>query len=256
MKIAMKKFLILAVCFLTSTFCFSQEFTKTVSSKVQLIIIRDGHGAFQIEGHNKQEIIIKATGIQHNSKGKGLTPLYSGGSDTGIGLTMNETGEVIEFTGLPRQGNQSYHILVPENINIKAEWRNHDSQKLLRISNLKSSLEVHRINGKMDISNITGPLVLYSMHGETKIRFSEINHNRPISISSYNADIEIELEAATKASLEMSSGRGEIYTDFEIKRTPSNKKTEEERIITGTINGGGVKIILQSYAGNFYLKKY
>ena len=98
------------------------------------------------------------------------------------------------------------------------------------------------------------------MSGPISIVFSSVNQLAPITITSYSAEIDVAMPSNTKANLKLSSLNGDVYTDFDIK-FKDEKETRGLRYIgggsniSGTINGGGVNIMLKALSDNIYLRK-
>ena len=67
------------------------------------------------------------------------------------------------------------------------------------------------------------------------------------------------MPADTKAKLAMSTIRGEIYSDLDIKFTSDEKSRgipAIRRNISGaSLNGGGVELTIKSINGDLYLRK-
>ena len=87
-------------------------------------------------------------------------------------------------------------------------------------------------------------------------------------VSAMEGDLDITLPFDAKVSLKIKTDEGQIFTDFDIQLTPTQRKKEEderrqgggyrvafEKVTLGLINGGGVEIQLTTYDGNIYIRK-
>ena len=85
-----------------------------------------------------------------------------------------------------------------------------------------------------------------------------MSQQAPISISSVNGELDITIPSNTKADLVLSTFSGDIFTDMDIE---FDKKSKEGlsiiggNKIKGTLNGGGVDILLNTINDNIYLRK-
>ena len=119
-------------------------------------------------------------------------------------------------------------------------------------------MEIKTNNGKIDLLNVTGPVVANSTNGDIKVVYSSLNQEKPSAISSISSAIDVSLPANAKSSLSMKSISGEIYTDLDLDL--KNAKEGMSRVggghsINATTNGGGVAIKLSSISSNIYLRK-
>ena len=90
-----------------------------------------------------------------------------------------------------------------------------------------------------------------------------------MAFSSLNGNIDLTFHANTKANLKMRTDNGDVYSDFDIQRRPSDRKPavddnrkqggpyriEIDKSVNGTINGGGPDFDLRTLNGNIYIRK-
>ncbi|PLX19127.1 MAG: hypothetical protein C0597_05565 [Marinilabiliales bacterium] len=130
----------------------------------------------------------------------------------------------------------------------------------VEVKSFSGELEIRTMISGIELKDVTGPLTINSMSGPIKIEFSSVNQSAPITITSYSAEIDVTMPSNTKANLKLSSMNGDVYTDFDIK-FEEEKETKGLRYIgggsniSGTINGGGVDIMLKALSDNIYLRK-
>jgi hypothetical protein len=138
--------------------------------------------------------------------------------------------------------------------------KNKEVENGVEVKSFSGELEIKTMISGIDLKDVTGPLTINSMSGPINIEFSTVNQSAPITITSYSAEIDITMPSNTKANLKMSSMNGDIYTDFDIK-FKEDKETRGLRYIgggsniSGTINGGGVDVLLKALSDNIYLRK-
>jgi hypothetical protein len=149
-------------------------------------------------------------------------------------------------------------IYLPETIKISVESRiNND----INISDFKNEVEAKTNRGDIKIINVNGPIIVENSRGNTFIIFEEVSQNSPISIINSHGDIDITIPENTKANIEVSVPRGELYTDLELVSAENSEEEEEEdkmrstRTIKSKLNNGGVSIMIIASLGNVYLRK-
>lgn len=130
----------------------------------------------------------------------------------------------------------------------------------VEVNSFSGELEIRTMSEGINLKDVTGPLTINSMSGPINIAFSSVNQSAPITITSYSAEIDVTMPSNTKANLKMSSMNGDIYTDFDIKFKEEKESYGLRYIgggsnIAGTINGGGVNIMLKALSDNIYLRK-
>ncbi|MCD8539584.1 MAG: hypothetical protein LRY55_07300, partial [Leadbetterella sp.] len=82
-----------------------------------------------------------------------------------------------------------------------------------------------------------------SYRGSTRIEFSKLAQDKITSINA-EGDLEIILPADTKANLKMNSTRGNVYTDFDLKKAEIKEKNDgwEEVVATGYYAGSPTRV--------------
>lgn len=237
---------------------FTIELKNSSISTLKLINLA---GDVTITANNGSKIIVEADGLKSNpERAEGLKRIGSAGEDnTGVGLNFEEDGNSFTLIGaVSMNSNAKYKISVPEKLKINVElgmFNNGD----LEITGLNSDLELDVKTSDIKLRDITGPTVISSLSGDIDIVFSKLNQSSPFSIKVISGEIDISLPANTPANLELSSMSGGIYTDFDIKTTNNNSE-DLTHIGGGTevqakINGGGVKMVINTISGNVYLRK-
>ena len=88
-----------------------------------------------------------------------------------------------------------------------------------------------------------------------------------MSFSSLNGDVDVTFPASIKATVQLKSDQGEIYSDFDmqVQRTGAQVSKNEgskgkfrvslDKGMRGTINGGGQEIQFNNFNGDIYIRK-
>lgn len=212
-----------------------------------------------IEGYNGNEIIITTLGrAAVPERAKGLHPINSQGieDNTGIGLSVSQSGEIVEIQQVMNKNNSGrYQVKVPANVKVQVSYVGVHGDEI-RIKNLQNEVEVSTRHNSITLENISGPALVNSVHGSITASFSAIEPDNPISIISIHNDVDVTLPADAKADLTLASEHGTIYTDMDLayaKSTGDMRKISS--VIEGTLNGGGTQVVLKSNFNNIYLRK-
>lgn len=236
-----------------------QQFKKAFSSSSanKKVEVSGENMGLVIEGHSGNEVIIETSGYKGMpERAKGLRPLYNGGVDnTGIGLEVTEENNVISIRKASNQ-DLDYHIKVPAAASLsieKAGWTNDD----IEVSNVSGEIEIKSNGSDMTLKNVSGPVVANTTTGDIEIVFSSLNAQQPTSISNVSGFIDVTLPASSKATLDLSSISGDIFTDFDVQMDAKKEGLRQVggRRVRGNINGGGVEISLKAISDNIYLRK-
>lgn len=263
MKHIVKTTLALIGIFLFSSHAISQEF-KTDINGIEVISINNLFGKIDIKESNNTQLVISVKNmedIKTPEKAKGLKPISPNGEDnTKLALNVSSKGSVFQITGTDKRSSEAEYLFeIPKGVSIKVDYNNAFTNGSIDIKGFSSEIEINTLNDDINLSNVTGPLVLHSINGNISVDFSTVNQISPISITAINGEIDLNMPANTKANLNLSTMHGEVYTNFDI----DFKKDEKEGLkyigggnaIDGKINSGGVEINLKNINENIYLRK-
>ena len=89
-----------------------------------------------------------------------------------------------------------------------------------------------------------------------------------MAFTSLNGVVDVTLPSAIKANVKLRTDNGSAYTDFELKMLPQANAIEDthtksggryrinvNKMIYGSVNGGGPDIEMRTFNGNIYLRK-
>jgi hypothetical protein len=193
---------------------------------------------------------------RNNSRAEGLKPIYPGGEDNtdGFGFSVSVENGVLTMKDLKSHFQRNdIKITLPKNIDIDIKIENLGS---VHMEGFTSEVEVEANVGEIDLIDVTGPITAHTATGTITVVFDSVNQSAPITITSATGEIDVALPADTKANLSVDTNKT-VYTNFDFK-APSKKGLPNRSglsKIEKALNGGGVKIKLQSSMGNIYLRK-
>lgn len=214
-----------------------------------------------VEGYDGNEIIFSSEGAgrEKDERAQGLHAINSSGleDNTGFGFSVVTNGDKIQVYQLRKMDGDKLKIMVPKKISIEhAHTTPHGSIILLK--NLANEISVSTVHQSIKLENVTGPVVLETIHGKIEVVFGN-DIKTPVNILSVHGLIDVTIPAATKADVAMRSSRGQVFVAPELKfeLTPrDDKMVVYDSDVLGKINGGGnLLITLASTHGNIYLRK-
>lgn len=230
-------------------------------------------GGITVRGTSGKEMIVQGTvrteeGDEEErdtkERRKGLHRIPNPNS----GLTAEEDDNVVTIGAGAMWGGRAIDISieVPANTSMKLSTINDGD---VEVSNVKGDLEVSNTNGSISLTNVGGSAVLDALNGNITVTFATINPEKSMSFSSLNGSIDVTFPPSLKARLKMKTEQGEIYSDFDIKMETSPAKMEDgertgrrgryrvslDKMMTGTVNGGGPEIQFKNLNGDIYIRK-
>ena len=232
--------------------------TLSRSGQKSKIIIGELNAKLLVESHTGNRVEIEAVGLKPVPKrAEGLRPLGARGVDnTDMGLSIQEVDNVVEVYQTHKRATK-YIIRIPQNMALKIDFKTiFSGGGGIEVNNINQEIEINSQSSKMKLTNITGPAVLHSIGGLIEVIFDKVNQSSPISISSSGGEIDISLPSSTKASFDLKSTGGDIYTDLELKADKDSGEWKQlgGQHFGGTLNGGGVKISVSSWGGRIYIR--
>ena len=233
----------------------AQEYKLAVSGNKTLKIHEVGE--VEITGYDGKEIIFSTEKEEDedSERAEGLRALSATGlvDNTGVGLSIVESGDAIDVNPMSKRSGPEYKIMVPANVKVFYEHSTAYGDDVI-IKEITSEIEVSTNHSSLILENVTGPMTLNSIHGDIDVIFSQLNQTSPSSIISVHGLIDVALPANTKANLKIGTSWGEIYTDMDIKMEKPNNSSKSDSKISGTLNGGGVSLDISTSHSNIYLR--
>jgi hypothetical protein len=253
----MKK-LVLVIGTLVATICVAvaQEFKVAKSTGRLEIYI----GRVTVEGTTGNEIVFTTNDHRdkdEDDRSKGLRAISGSGleDNTGLGINVTDKGNVVEVHQLKKMNSPNVKIQVPKGVIISYQ---HESQYGgdAKFKNLENEIEVSANYNSVELENVTGPMTVKSVYGHVEADLSA-NVKGPISIVSVYGYVDVTLPATVKADLKISTSYGEIYAapEFKIEYEKQGDLIRYDDRVNGKINGGGMKVDLNSSYGKVYLRK-
>ena len=225
----------------------AQQFTIPFSGGGRPPVVRVTllNGGIEINGYEGKDVILESGGSRRNRPDKdGLRRI-----DIGDGYSINEDNNVITIHG---SGGGSPHLVlrVPFQTGLEVKCMNCSETK---ISNVAGDVDVNTTNSGVRLTNVSGAVLAHSLNNRIYATFDRVPA-KPVSLSSMNGSIDLTVPGDTKAELKLKTQNGKIHTDFDL-RLAGGTVMQPDRGLTGTINGGGIELRLNSFNGSIYLRR-
>jgi hypothetical protein len=225
-------------------------------------------GSIQVKGGAVKEVTVEATTTQDEDeadRGK-----KSGGMkripNTSMGLSAEEEDNTVTVsTGLRGTSHKiDLVIQVPTACSMKLSTVNDGD---IVVENVNGDLEINNTNGSITLKQIAGSAVAQTLNGGVLVVFTKVNSDKAMSFSSLNGDIDVTFPAPLKATVQLKSDQGDVFSDFDVQMEKSAAKVDKnekgkgkyrvtiEKTMRGIINGGGQEIQFNSFNGDIYIRK-
>lgn len=214
-------------------------------------------GKVMVEGYSGNEIIFSSRDRDHkdDERARGLKELSGLGIEDntgGLGINVEENGNVITVRQLRKMNSPEIRIQVPKGVSITYAYESQYGGDVV-FRNVESEIEFAANYNSVEMINVTGPATVKTIYGHVEATFDD-NVKGPLSIVSVYGYADVTLPGAIKANLRMSTSYGELYAskDFKIEMDRSG---DDENRVSGKLNGGGMNVDISSSYGKVYLRK-
>lgn len=263
--------IILSIAFVSLTNAQDRQFKlpkKTGTLKVNI-------SGVTIEGYDGNEIVFSAPELKKEDKderAEGLKLVSGSGltDNTGLNLSVRENGGIIDVDYVDKRDRELITMKVPNTMSLKVAVTGvTNSGWPVNIKDFKGELEISTMYNAISLENITGPVNAKTIYGELTAKFASTVKG-PVSLISVYKFVDVSIPSGLKANVNISTKNGNIYAadGLDIKREmPKDQKSSDgedltglkewsrSSDITGTLNGGGIDLILKTNFGKIYLRK-
>lgn len=227
-----------------------------------------------IEGYDGSEIVFTAPPLKNEDKDEraaGLRLVSGSGftDNTGMNLSVRENGNTVDVDYVGKRDQEIVTIKVPNSLAIKVTTTSvMNAGWLVNIKDFKGALEVSTMYNSISLNNITGPVNAKTIYGELTAKFTTPVKG-PVSLVAVNKFVDVSIPQDLKANINFSAKNGNIYAaeGLNIQKAPLKEKSSDGSDLTaladysrsseiqGTLNGGGIDLILKTNYGKIYLRK-
>jgi len=217
------KIIVLLFIVIYSSYGFSQDYVHSTKgiNKVEIV----SRTSVILKTHDDPSFLISSVENKRIKKdASGLTPIF-GKDNTGFNVFVEQSNSILKIESFQPRTEGDLIIYLPEDIKVSVENLLNNN---ISISDFKNEIEAKVDRGDINIENVNGPVIVENSRGNTLVIFKEVNQNSPISIINTHGDVDITIPSNTKADIEVSVPRGELYTDLELVTVEKYEKEEGE----------------------------
>ncbi len=189
-------------------------------SKPGTLKVSIANGDLRIRGDDVAAITVK-TDLQPQQTGRrgdGLRVLTSSSS-----YSLVEKNNVVTLShggdGWPSTPSD-FDIVVPRNTSVVISNAFGGD---IHIADVTGDLEVKSLNGEVKLDAVAGGVLVETMNGEIEVNVSTLVENKPLSFTSMNGEVSLNIPTDAKANVRLRTHNGSILTDF-----------DEEQLVTKT----------------------
>ena len=234
------------------------------SSRPRKLTARAMHGSITVKAYAGNDVIVEASSEESRSRSRERVPEGMKRIDLPPRwLTVEEEDNQITVHS-PAGGNAGLVISVPADTSLDLNCMSCP----IHVEGVNGEIAVESMNGQVTLANVSGNVLTHSKNGTLTVSMNRVDPAKPLSFTTMNGTIDVTLPADFKGNVKLSTGHGEIYSDFDFKlgggtitqpNTTSEGKfrvaLDRDRTLTGTINGGGAEAIFKTYNGTIYIRK-
>jgi Putative adhesin len=225
-------------------------------------------GGITVRGADIKNVVVETNprGEEHHRReprSDGMRRLDLPGN---AGLEVTEDDNVVRIKAAPWGRPADLLITVPRHSSLELKTLNDGD---IYVEQVDGEIDANDLNGKITLKNVGGAVVAHSLNGAVLATLNHIDSGKPMSFSTMNGDIDVTLPPDVKANVAMKTDNGEIYSDFEVKleagthvvpgesgrQANGSYRLHFDRMLRGTINGGGPEFQLISFNGQIFIRK-
>jgi DUF4097 and DUF4098 domain-containing protein YvlB len=230
------------------------------STRPRLVKVETHNGGVSIKAYSGNEVIVETKGRQRreqtNRDGMRRVNLPP------TGLEVDEEDNVVTVR-LANSSEGDISISVPANTSLNIMAHN----GAITVEGVHGEISAQSQNGKIHLLNVGGTVLANTHNEEVKVTMDRVDPSKPLSFASWNGNIDVTLPSDFKSNVKLKCHNGDIWSDFDVKLSPSQTVTEKsgppngnlrvrtDSTYSGTINGGGVEASFSTYNGNVYIRK-
>ena len=228
-------------------------------------------GSISVKGYAGKEVIVDVDVMtnkedeedgEDSRKRRGMRRI----PNTSSGLSIEEENNEVMIT---KSGYGSsdlkLNVQVPLNCSMKLNVVNGGE---IEVEGVTGDLDINNTNNSVKLLKISGTVVAHALNGNLLVTMTKVTPDKAMSFSSLNGEVDVTLPPDIKADVSLKADmNGEIYSDFDIVMDRSKPKLEEKRdkkgrfqvnvdkVMRGTINGGGPEYTFKNFQGDIYIRK-
>jgi hypothetical protein len=183
-------------------------------------------------------------------------------TDQSAQINVSERRNKVEIASSSRNKRVNLTIKVPYDTSLNLSVHRGGD---IKVSNVTGALELSNHKGAIYAKGVVGPIVAETHKQDIEVSFKSLNQTTPSSLTSHKGNIDISVSDAFKAKVQVQTYKGEIYSglavnfkaedDVSHRGQGSSQEVTIGGLMTAKVNGGGQKLLINTYKGNIYVRK-
>ena len=220
------------------------------------------NGSITVEGYDGSEVLVEASERPGNEKSEhreGMMRI----PNTGFGLTISEKANKVTVSADWSRRPIDLVIRVPRRTSVRLSSTTNGE---LSIQGVTGEHELSNTNGAIYALEVSGSVVASTTNGRVEVSFVDLQMDKPMSFTTWSGDVDVTLPEGLRADLKLESGRGNVYSDFDVDLKPMATRVQREggdgafrvrleRAVEGTIGGGGAQFHFKTFNGDIFLRR-
>ncbi len=120
----------------------------------------------------------------------------------------------------------------------------------IHIQNVTGDLEVKSLNGEVKLDAVAGGVLVETMNGEIEVNVSTFVEGKPLSFTSMNGEVSLNIPADAKANVRLRTHNGSILTDFDeqqlVTKTTSLKHEGSRGRNSGVVDSEEIRATVRA----------
>ncbi|HKY31380.1 MAG TPA: DUF4097 family beta strand repeat-containing protein [Candidatus Polarisedimenticolia bacterium] len=219
-------------------------------------------GGLVVEAHEGKQILVEVV-----PEAQTQAPERQGGMrvipNTSLGLTVEEMDNEVDIQSDFTSKVERLVVKVPRRASLSVSTVQGGD---IVVRGIEGEMEFQNTNGSITATDVAGSVVAHSTNGDIKVSFTGIQSGKAMSFVTFNGDVDVTFPGDLKTDLRLSTGQGEIYTDFEFDLVPTESEMKSERSgkrfrvqldreVRARIAGGGPEMHFKTWNGNIFIRK-
>ena len=182
-------------------------------------------GAIKVTGADTAELTVRTDLVPEPTKPRadGMRVLSE---STTFSLTEKDNIVMLEADQEMNSGGResTFAITIPRSTSVVI--RNSLGGEI-EVSDITGNIEIKSLNGEVTLTNVTAGALVETMNGGITSHVRTLSEGKPLSFTSMNGEIALDVPADTKANVRLRTQNGAILTDFDDQTLVT--KTESVR---------------------------
>lgn len=228
-------------------------------------------GNITVTGYDGNEVIVTAIGATKDNKWNNWKTERKGNNnrdgmrkivDNSLEFTVEEIDNTVKIKYRPGKWVIDFEVQVPRKFSVDLKTVNKGN---ILVENVDGTHEVSNTNGKITMNDIGGSVIADALNKDITVTFTTIHQDTNMMFTSLNGDIDIKFPNSLKANVMARSDNGDVYSDFEMETSKSQKNVKTStrngvyrvsrgKGVSGSINGGGADMTFKTLNGDIMIR--